>query len=67
MAQFTFGLTSLIRGHEFIIEPSVTYIGGLIWLAVVSSVGSFTAYLLLVGSIGPDEPVTRPLSFRSLP
>ena len=29
------GLTSLIRGHEFIIEPSVTYIGGLIWLAVV--------------------------------
>ena len=49
------GLTSLIRGHEFIIEPTVTYIGGLVWLAVVSSVGSFTAYLLLVGSIGPGR------------
>ncbi|MGC6484221.1 MAG: DMT family transporter [Candidatus Puniceispirillales bacterium] len=49
------GLASLFRGHEFIIEPSVTYVGGLLWLAVVSSVGSFTAYLLLVGSIGPGR------------
>ena len=48
------GLTSLIRGHEFIIEPSVTYIGGLIWLAVVSSVGHLPL-LLLVGSIGPGR------------
>ena len=48
-------IVSLLRGHEFIIEPTVTYVSGLIWLAVVSSVGSFTAYLLLVGSIGPGR------------
>lgn len=48
-------IISLFRGHEFIIEPTVTYIGGLFWLVIVSTVGSFTAYLLLVGSIGPGR------------
>ncbi len=43
---------SLFRGHAFIVEPSFHYIGGLLWLAVFSSVIAFASYLTLVGRIG---------------
>jgi len=49
------GIISLMRGDAFIIEPTLTYIGGLIWLIVVSTIISFTAYLMLVGRIGPGR------------
>jgi len=49
------GLAGLARGDEFIMEPTLTYIGGLIWLIVISTVISFTAYLMLVGRIGPGR------------
>ena len=49
------GLISLVRGHEFGIEPTGRYLGGLIWLSVVSSVLAFTAYLTLLGRIGPGR------------
>ncbi len=45
-------VVSLVRGHAFIIEPTVTYIGGLLYLAVISSVVAFAAYLTLLGRIG---------------
>ena len=31
-------LVSLVRGHEFIIDPTVTCLGSLAWLVVISSV-----------------------------
>ena len=46
---------SLIRGHEFTIEMTMRYIGSLFWLAILSSVLAFTAYLMLVGRIGSGK------------
>jgi drug/metabolite transporter (DMT)-like permease len=43
---------SLVRGHAFVIEPTVTYVGALLYLAVISSVLAFAAYLTLLGRIG---------------
>ena len=49
------GLISLLRGHEFSVEHTYQYLGGLVWLAVISSVLAFTAYLTLLGRIGPER------------
>ncbi len=52
------GLSALIafaQGHEFVIDWSPSYIGSLIFLAVVSSVIAFAAYLTLLGRIGADR------------
>ena len=48
-------LISLVRGHEFGIEPTFRYIGSLFWLAIFSSVLAFSAYLMLVGRIGSGK------------
>ena len=48
-------IVSLIRGHEFTIDPSVTYVGSLIWLVSISSVLAFASYLTLIGRIGPGR------------
>jgi drug/metabolite transporter (DMT)-like permease len=48
-------LVSLVRGHEFTIDPTFTYLGSLAWLVVVSSVLAFASYLSLVGRIGPGR------------
>jgi len=39
----------------FALEPSTRYVGALLYLAIPGSVIGFTAYLLLVGRIGPDR------------
>ena len=52
------GLGALIafaQGHEFIIDWSPSYIGSLVFLAIVSSVIAFAAYLTLLGRIGADR------------
>ena len=49
------GLFSVLKGHEFIIEPTVRYLGSLVWLTVVSSVLTFSCYLLLIGRIGASR------------
>lgn len=49
------GLAGIVRGDEFVVEPTFTYIAGLVWLIVISTVISFTAYLMLVGRIGPGR------------
>lgn len=46
-------LVSLVRGHEFIIDPSLRHLGSLAWLIVISSVLAFASYLSLIGRIGP--------------
>ncbi|MAK17196.1 MAG: EamA family transporter [SAR116 cluster bacterium] len=48
-------LVALARGHDFIIDPSVSYLGSLAWLIVVSSVMTFACYLSLIGRIGPGR------------
>lgn len=46
---------ALVRGHEFTVVASWTYLGGLVWLSVFSSVIAFACYLSLVGSIGAGK------------
>ncbi|MGC6454271.1 MAG: DMT family transporter [Candidatus Puniceispirillaceae bacterium] len=49
------GLVSVVRGHDFIIDPTAVYLGSLAWLIVISSVLAFISYLSLIGSIGPGR------------
>ncbi|HTJ95469.1 MAG TPA: EamA family transporter [Pararobbsia sp.] len=46
---------SALAGLSFVPEPSARYIGALLYLAVPGSVIGFTAYLMLVGRIGPER------------
>ncbi len=48
-------LGALAMGMPFTFDPSPRYVGALLYLAVPGSVIAFTAYLLLVGRIGPDR------------
>jgi len=48
-------LFAFISNHEFTIEPTAKYVLGLVWLALVSSVMTFAAYLSLIGRIGPSR------------
>lgn len=49
------GLIALAQGDAFIIEPTFSYLGSLIFLATISSVIAFAAYLTLLGRIGSDR------------
>lgn len=46
------GIFAAIRGNSFTVEWTVTYLGSLVYLAVVSSVIAFASYLRLLGRIG---------------
>jgi drug/metabolite transporter (DMT)-like permease len=46
---------SAFAGLSFMPEPSVRYVGALLYLAIPGSVIGFTAYLMLVGRIGPER------------
>ncbi|WP_118182517.1 DMT family transporter [Paraburkholderia phosphatilytica] len=48
-------LASLALGLHFSIEPDARYLGALLYLAIPGSVIGFTAYLTLVGRIGPER------------
>ena len=43
------------QGNEFAIDWSITYISSLVFLAIISSVIAFAAYLTLLGRIGADR------------
>lgn len=45
-------LFAAIRGKPFAVEWSATYIGGLLYLALIGSVIAFACYLTLLGRIG---------------
>lgn len=54
----TWGVVALVvviavGGVPLEFDPSPTYVASLLWLAVVSSVAAFWAYLTLLGRIGP--------------
>jgi len=46
---------AVVSGSAFIIEPTARYLGGLLWLSILSTVIAFWAYLTLLGRIGPDR------------
>jgi len=46
-------LLAVLLGKPFIIEPTVPYLGSLLFLAVISTVVAFSAYLTLLSRIGP--------------
>jgi drug/metabolite transporter (DMT)-like permease len=46
---------SALAGYSFALEPDLRYLGALGYLAVFGSVIGFTAYLMLVGRIGPER------------
>lgn len=46
------GLVACVNGRPFIIEPTVYYLGSLVWTIVFSSVIAFFVYLTLLGRIG---------------
>jgi drug/metabolite transporter (DMT)-like permease len=46
---------SVVAGFSFAVEPSARYLGALAYLAIFGSVIGFTAYLMLVGRIGPER------------
>ena len=46
---------SLYRGNDFAPAMTLPYLGGLLWLAVFSSVLAFACYLTLVGKIGAGK------------
>ena len=48
-------LLALAKGDQFVFDWSVSYVGSLVFLAVVSSVIAFAAYLTLLGRIGTDR------------
>ncbi|MGB1330060.1 MAG: DMT family transporter [Candidatus Puniceispirillaceae bacterium] len=49
------GLVSYVMGYEFMIEPTSLYIGSLMWLTIISSVLTFSCYLMLIGKIGASR------------
>jgi drug/metabolite transporter (DMT)-like permease len=49
------GAGALVLGMPFTIEPGMRYTASLLYLAIPGSVIAFTAYLTLVGRIGPDR------------
>jgi drug/metabolite transporter (DMT)-like permease len=46
---------SLASGAPFVFDPSPRYVGALLYLAIPGSVIGFTAYLTLVGRLGPER------------
>ncbi|MDN0075427.1 EamA family transporter [Crenobacter sp. SG2303] len=46
---------SLVAGLPFTIDTSARYLGALAYLAIPGSVIGFTAYLMLVGRLGPER------------
>ena len=54
---------ALALGMPFRFAPTAQYVGSLLYLAIPGSVIGFTAYLVLVGRIGPDRAAYCTLLF----
>ena len=50
-----FAAVALVRGEPFIAEWNARYLGSVAWLALLSTVVAFFAYLTLVGRVGPGR------------
>lgn len=56
-------LYALGRGTPFTLEPSLAYLGSLLYLAVFGSVIAFGSYLTLLGRIGADRAAYVTVAF----
>ncbi|WP_458576322.1 EamA family transporter [Aliamphritea spongicola] len=54
---------SRINGVEFTISYEASYVSALLYLAIPGTVIGFTAYLMLVGRIGPDSAAYATVMF----
>lgn len=54
---------ALTSGKSFIIDPSIEYLGSMIYLAIFGSIIAFGCYLALVGNIGADRAAYATLLF----
>jgi drug/metabolite transporter (DMT)-like permease len=52
---FVFAAIALVRGEPFMVEWTVRYAASILWLAILSTVIAFAAYLTLIGRIGPGR------------
>ena len=52
---FVLIIYALILDHPFRISFETSYLAGLLWLSVISTVLTFTCYLTLLGRIGPGR------------
>jgi len=59
-------LLALLLGKPFIVEPTIAYFGSLLFLAVISTVIAFAAYLTLLGRIGPARAGYATVTFPVL-
>ena len=50
-----FGNVFFAWNHEFTIEVTLRYLGSLLWLTIVSTVLTFSCYLMLIGRIGASR------------
>jgi len=57
------GFIALLSGDAFIIDPSLTYVGSLIWLAIIATVVAFASYLTLMRRIGPGRAAYATVMF----
>ena len=48
-------LLAITRGVDFNFDPSFSYVGSLLFLAIFGSIVAFSTYLTLLGRIGPDR------------
>ncbi|WP_444994850.1 DMT family transporter [Aliikangiella sp. IMCC44359] len=62
-ASIFIGTIALLNGSNFTFDYSASYIGSLLYLALFGSVIAFSAFLTLVGRIGPDKAAYVTLVF----
>jgi|WetSurMetagenome_2_1015567.scaffolds.fasta_scaffold02436_1 drug/metabolite transporter (DMT)-like permease len=51
----TLATVAALRGQAFTIEPTFSYLAGLLYLALIASVVAFACYLTLLGRVGADR------------
>lgn len=57
------GFIAYLSGDAFIIDPSLAYVGSLIWLATIATVVAFASYLTLMRRIGPGRAAYATVMF----
>ncbi len=59
-------IVTLVKGQPLTFDPSVRYVGSLVYLAVISSVLGFVCYLTLLKRIGPARAAYATVMFPVL-
>lgn len=54
---------AVLSGKQFTFDPTMKYVGSLIYLAIFGTIVAFGCYLALVGNIGADKAAYATLLF----